>query len=430
MSLSHSHTDTLNHEKITVRTILISLLLLPFIYKWHIECEALRYTFPTLMAPFYSVVFTLMVIAMLNIAVKKYAAKYALTGGELISLYVLMSITLLFMSYDMFLPLVSIIVHAFYFGTPENEWRELFWRYLPDWLTINDPSVLSAFYLGDEPFFETYYVRKWLIPTFWWCAFTFALIFVMQCINVIIRKQWTEQERLVYPIVELPYQLAYNTNRFLRSRAMWWGFGIASIISLMNGVNIFFPSIPAFPNKHIPLNALFTERPWTALLRGGDAIIIYPFAVGLGFLMPLELLTSCLLFFFLYKVQYFVAILTGLENIPGFPYPYEQNIGAYIGICAVALWGTRRQIWRAFRTAFGRRQVADAKEPMRYRTAFLGIVFGGIFIIGFAMHGGMAMWIAVLFFVCTFCDNCDSTHAHSRTNRFPYSLNNFYWTAP
>ena len=302
MPLSHSPLDTPNHEKITVRTILISLLLLPFIYKWHIECEALRYTFPTLMAPFYSVVFTLMVIAMLNIAVKKYAAKHALTGGELISLYVLMSITLLFMSYDMFLPLVSIIVHAFYFGTPENEWRELFWRYLPDWLTINDPSVLRAFYLGEEAFFESYYVMKWLIPTFWWCAFTFVLIFVMQCINVIIRRQWTEQERLVYPIVELPYQLAYNTNRFLRSRAMWCGFGIASIISLVNGINIFFPSIPAFPNKHIPLDSLFTERPWTALLRGGNAIIVYPFAVGLGFLMPLELLTSCLLFFFLYKV--------------------------------------------------------------------------------------------------------------------------------
>ena len=196
------------------------------------------------MAPFYSVVFTLLIIAVLNIALKKYAAKHALTSGELISLYVLMSITLLFMSYDMFLPLVSIIVHAFYFGTPENEWRELFWRYLPEWLTINDPRVLRAFYLGDAPFFETHYVKKWVTPTFWWCVFTFALIFVMQCINVIIRKQWTEQERLVYPIVELPYQLAYNTNQFLRSRAMWWGFGIASIISLANGLHIFFPSIP------------------------------------------------------------------------------------------------------------------------------------------------------------------------------------------
>ena len=103
-SASRVSTDTPHREKITVRTILISLLLLPFIYKWHIACEALRYTFPTLMAPFYSVVFTLLVIATINLALKKYVAKHALTGGELISLYVLMSITLLFMSYDMFPP--------------------------------------------------------------------------------------------------------------------------------------------------------------------------------------------------------------------------------------------------------------------------------------------------------------------------------------
>ena len=28
---------------------MIALFLLPLIYRWHIECEALRYTFPTLM---------------------------------------------------------------------------------------------------------------------------------------------------------------------------------------------------------------------------------------------------------------------------------------------------------------------------------------------------------------------------------------------
>ncbi len=39
---------------------------------------------------------------------------------------------------------------------------------------------------------------------------------------------------------------------------------------------------------------------------------------------------------------------------------------------------------------------------MRYRTAFLGILFGGIFLVGFAMRGGMALWIAVLFFAAHF----------------------------
>ncbi len=389
-------------ERITWRTVLLSLFFLPFIYKWHIECEALRYTFPTLMAPFYSVVFTLLILAVLNLPLKKFAAKYALTGGELISLYVLMSITLLFMSYDMFLPLVSIVVHAFYFATPENEWRDLFWKYLPNWLTINDPDILSAFYRGDQTFFEWRYLRRWIQPTFWWCAFTFALLFVMQCINTILRKQWAEQERLVYPIVELPFQIAYNTSTFLRSQPMWWGFAIAASINLVNGLHIFFPALPEIPVKHLSLSMFFTEKPWTAFLTGGSSILVYPFAIGLGFLMPLDLLMSCLLFFFVYKMQAFIGIVSGLDSLPGFPYPYEQNIGAYTGVSVIVLWGTRRQIWRAFLQATGRRPPEDQNEPMRYRTAFLGVLFGGIFLIGFATRGGMALWIAVLFFVAHF----------------------------
>ena len=324
-------------ERVTWRPVLVTLILLPLIYKWHIQCEAIRYTFPTLMAPFYSVVFVLFVLAILNLLLKKFAEKYAFTSGELISLYVFMSITLLFMSYDMFLPLVSIIVHAFYFASPENEWRDLFWGYLPDWLTINDPEVVRAFYQGDETIFESRYFLPWVKPTLWWCAFTFVLLFVMHCINVLIRKQWAEQERLVYPIVELPYQIAYNTNTFLSNKTMWWGFAVAGSISLLNGLHVFFPAIPVIPNKYIPLNTFFSEKPWTAFLTGGGSIIIYPFAVGLSFLMPLDLLMSCILFFFLYKMQAFVGILTGLEKLPGFPYPYEQNIGAYTGVSIIVL---------------------------------------------------------------------------------------------
>ena len=398
------------HGLITWRTILLSLLLLPFIYRWHIECEALRHTFPTLMAPFYSVVFTLFILALLNLPLKKFAAKYALTSGELIAFYVLMSMMLVFMSYDMFLALVSIIVHAFWFASPENEWRNLFWGYLPDWLTIRDRDVLRAFHLGGESIFSWRYLRAWAKPTFWWCTFTFVLLFVMQCINVIIRKQWVEDERLAYPIVQLPYELAINTSSFLTSKPMWCGFAIAAFISLINGLHILYPEIPSIPNKYIPLHSLFTEKPWSALRRDGFAIIIYPFAVGLGFLMPLDLLLSCAFFFCFYKAQYVIGSIIGVDNIPGYPYRFEQNIGAYTGACVLALWGTRRQFWYAFLQSMGRRRAGtretplhdDETEPMRYRTAFLGITFGGIFLIGFTMRGGMAPWIAALFFAAYF----------------------------
>lgn len=391
-------------EQITWRSILISLFLLPFLYWWHITCEALP-SFgppPTLMAPFYTVVFVLLILALANLTLKRFLPKNALTRGELVSIYVFLSILGLFMSYDMFLPLVSIIVHAFYFASPENEWRDLFWSYLPDWLTINDSDAVRAFYLGDESIFEIRHFLAWVKPTFWWCTFTFVLLFVMQCINVIIRKRWVEQERLVYPIVELPHQIAYNTNSFLRNKPMWWGFAVAASISLINGLSVLFPSIPSIPNKSIPLHALFSEKPWTAFLAGGSSIIIYPFAVGLSFLMPLDLLASCLLFFLLYKIQIFVGILAGLEKVPGYPFPYEQNIGAYTGISLIVLWTARRQIWGAFQQAIQREPTEDAAEPMRYRTAFLGIVLGGIFLVGFGMRGGMAPWIAVLFFAAHF----------------------------
>ena len=106
-------------EPISWRPILITLLLLPIFYWWHIECEALP-SFgppPTLMSPLYTVVLVLLILTSLNLLLKKFYPKYTLTGGELITVYVLMSMSLIFMSYDMFLPLASIVVHAFYFAT-------------------------------------------------------------------------------------------------------------------------------------------------------------------------------------------------------------------------------------------------------------------------------------------------------------------------
>ena len=391
-------------EPISWRPILITLFLLPIFYWWHIECEALP-SFgppPTLMSPLYTVVLALLILTSLNFLLKRFYPKHTLTGGELITVYVLMSMSLIFMSYDMFLPLVSIVVHAFYFATPENEWRDLFFHYLPDWLTISNPEIGIAFYRGEKSFFEPRYFLAWVKPIFWWCSFAFVWLLVTQCINVIIRKAWAEQERLTYPIVEIPYQLAYNSGTFFRSKAMWAGFAIAGGISLINGLHVLFPIIPVIPTKSISIAPLFTEKPWTALLRGGSTIVIYPFAVGLFFLMPMDLLMSCLLFFFVYKMQFFMAIVTGMEQIPGFPYPYEQQTGAYTGICVIALWATRRQIWRALKAVIRPQPEEEREEPMRYRTAFLGVVLGGLFLIGFAMRGGMGFRIALLFFAAHF----------------------------
>ena len=45
--------------------------------------------------------------------------------------------------------------HAFWFATPENEWKQLIWQYLPDWLTIWDYQVLRDYYEGKSSFFSS-----------------------------------------------------------------------------------------------------------------------------------------------------------------------------------------------------------------------------------------------------------------------------------
>ena len=51
--------------------------------------------------------------------------------------------------HDMLEILVPMLGHAFRFATPENEWRELFLPYLPEWLTVSDSKVARGYYEGE-----------------------------------------------------------------------------------------------------------------------------------------------------------------------------------------------------------------------------------------------------------------------------------------
>ena len=72
----------------------------------------------------------------------------------------------------------------------------------------------------------------------------FVLYFVLICINVILRKQFTEHERLTYPITWMPLEMGRDISGFLRNKLMWLGFGIAAGISLLNGLAHLIPIRP------------------------------------------------------------------------------------------------------------------------------------------------------------------------------------------
>jgi hypothetical protein len=169
--------------------------------------------------------------------------------------------------------------YAYWYATPENEWKEVIWKYLPNWLTVNDKEILRGYYEGDSSIYNLHTIRTWLSPVVAWSSFTFVMVFIMLCITVVLRRQWTESERLTYPTIRLPMEMTNPKSGFFRNRLMWMGFAVAGGICLINGLNVLYPSIPQIPVKRRSISHYFTTKPWNAM--EGLHIGFYPFIRGL-----------------------------------------------------------------------------------------------------------------------------------------------------
>ena len=77
-----------------------------------------------------------------------------LTQKELLVIYILLCIGTTVASHDFGQILVPLIGHAFWFETPENEWKDLFFPYIPEWLTIQEKSILEGYYNGDSTLYK------------------------------------------------------------------------------------------------------------------------------------------------------------------------------------------------------------------------------------------------------------------------------------
>ena len=338
MTNTISHQQQKMHLGVTFRAILIGIILIPP-NSYFIMANHLRFwsTLPTTMSLIYNVVITLTLLTCLNFLLKLIIPRYALRQGELLTVYVILSISSAIAGHDMMQTVVPIIPNGFWFATQENEWQQLFWRFLPSWMTLNNMSVLQDFYDGDTTFYSKRYLSAWWEPILWWTLLLSVIIWVMICIDLLIRKQWIEHERLTYPIVRLPIEITHNDGRLFRNKMLWVGFAIAGGIDLINGIHAFFPAFPEIPVRKANLGAYFTEKPWDAM--GWTPIYILSFGVGLAFLMPLEMSFSLWFFYLFWKGERILGRAMGLQILPGFPYDGPQGVGAYLAIACFALYG-------------------------------------------------------------------------------------------
>ncbi|MCS6775637.1 MAG: DUF6785 family protein [Chloroherpetonaceae bacterium] len=399
---------------ITPRAFVIGLLLVPVMCFWNEYTEVVaQATDLAAMSLIIAVVFALFVLVTLNLLLKRFAPRWAFSQAELMYIYIMQTCSIGISGIGMAQFLVTFTGNIFYYGTPENRWQETFLPAVRPWL-LPDPEIVRPFYVGQSTFWKAEHIQGWLAPILVWSLYITVLLGVMLCITVILRRQWMDRERLAFPITQLPLELARDggSEKFFRSRQMWVGFLIPVVLESLASLNYLYPNVPFFPIKpsdpRLNLTPLFeASPPWNGI--GSLQLSFYPLVIGLTYFLPLDVAFSLWFFYLFTKVQNVVVTALGYRD-PGaslamsrMPYIGEQSAGAFVGLALFVLYGMRAQLREVFRRALQRRQTHDemesaANEAMPYRTALLGMIAGGIFLVGFGMAIGMAWWVPIVFF--------------------------------
>ena len=182
-------------------------------------------------------VFILFCLVVFNYPLSKCWPSQRLMSSELLTIYAMLVVSTSIASYGMLQDFFAFIVHPYWFATEENEWKDLFFHCIPSWFTANPIEVvLTGYYQGNSSVYQVKLLNAWLKPTLIWTVFTLVLLFMLHCLNTLVRRQWVQTERLAFPIIQLPLAMVQSPN-FLKSRLLWIGFAIPA--SLDNDLNSF-----------------------------------------------------------------------------------------------------------------------------------------------------------------------------------------------
>ena len=346
----------------------------------------------------------------INPLLKAIRPKWALTQVEMLFIYAILIVTGPVVSIGgvhFFLPT---LIAPYYYATPENEYAELFHRYIPPWFGPKNPEVIRQFYESSEGAGVPW--EAWIKPLLIWTPFLLAIYFIFLCMNVILRKQWIDREKLVFPLVPLPLEMTrdaeagHRFNAFFRNGLMWIGFAIPVIIHGINGLHTYIPSFPSIQYKHINISRYFTEKPFNAM--GYTAISFFPCIIGFAYILTVDVSFSCGFFYIFSRVESILGAVVGWtgkgsSSLAQFPFIEHQGAGAFIAITIISLVVSRRYIWAVLRKAFSPKSgLDDSLEPMSYRWAVLGLAGGILFLTIWCLLAGMTLTI-VLSFLCLFC---------------------------
>ena len=345
----------------------------------------------------------LLIVTLFNRGVKLISKRFDLCGADLLVIYTMVLVAAMVSSHGIVQKWIPLLVAPNYYATSVNGWHDFFDPHILARLVPYDPHIG-----GQQPVSIAYYNglhrgdhipwHLWIVPLINWGILIALVVFAFLCVTTILRRQWIDNEKLSFPLAQLPLEIAGGGDQpaFFRNNLTWLGAAIPIILFGLKGTHRMEPTVPDVLTS-MSINDYAKLPPWNAI---GDMPLTFSFAaLGFFFLLPADVLFSIWFFFVLTRLEevFFAAYNFPSPGMPLYPpklFTGYQSMGAYFVLVGYLLWIARPHLKKVWAAAIGREKVDDSMEIMPYRVAVWGLI-GSVVASSLWLWGmGMSLWLA------------------------------------
>jgi hypothetical protein len=386
---------------ISLRAMLLAFLLAPITVYWTAS-QVVDVIFSLMIPP---VVMTL-VVALGNMFVRRIAPRYALTEGELIIFYGMH--TVMGALSAEWMTTINPYIHSFaLYRSGDSRFDEYINPYTHPWFYVppKDAAKFTDYRNGGHTFgyFLAHLTLWWPYIAAWTTLVTLVCL-AMLCINSLMRDEWTNREKLAFPIIQLPMaivQVGAGRSQVWKSKLFFIPFLLMFAIDIINGFHFIYPSVPLINVRFLgDMQQWMPNPPWNAI--GWTPIGIFPYMAVIGFFMPTDLLFSGIFFFFFRKgLQVFTysigytdsaGVFGGGGLVPSPPYFSEQSWGAFLGLFVTAVWVARHYLSEVWQQIWKGSPTGDRGVP--HRVSFIVLLLSLVGVGGISLIIGIPLWMA------------------------------------
>ena len=226
---------------------------------------------------------------------------------------------------------------------------------------VHDLEIARKFYEGG-PREETVPWPVWRAAIWVWTPFICALFLMMISSMAIMRKQWIEHERLIYPLMQVPLAMteegkdSERLSPFFKNPIMWAGFAVPGLYGSLHGLYNYFPELVPVAQNVDPIHMSIP-----VFRRTADLFVLMRFNI-IGFFYFLKTDIAFSLWFFnllSFAVRGLFAIFGVASSETGGaghavhdPFLAYQSMGAILVLFLGGIWTARKHLGNVWRKAY------------------------------------------------------------------------------